>query len=218
MLERALSADVLAEERDLLADLATLAEATQGRSWAHEEVVARTKAYLARKHAFLESIHRAGAMGQALMQAHTRLLDHLLKVLFQLAEADFHARYTRLDHRLAIVAQGGFGRAEMAPQSDIDILFLHPYKVDSYVESITERILLVLWDSGLQVGSAVRTVADCARMALNDLTARTAIMDTRYVMGDRKLAEELRARVLKDVLSRDGTPSRAGPSSCWNPT
>jgi [protein-PII] uridylyltransferase len=203
MLERALSADVLAEERDLLADLAALAEVVQGRSWAHEEVVARTKGYLARKHAFLESIHRAGAMGQALMQAHTRLLDHLLQVLFQLAEADFHARYTRLDHRLAIVAQGGFGRAEMAPQSDVDVLFLHPYKVDSYVESITERILLVLWDSGLQVGSAVRTVADCARMATNDLTARTALMDTRYVTGDRKLAEELRARVLKDVLSRD---------------
>ncbi len=203
MQESALPAAAPLEESEVLAELAALEAPREESAFTHEEVVARTKTFLARKHAWLEAIHLAGAPGTALMQAHARLVDRLLAVLFALAEADFYARYTRLDHRLAVVAQGGYGRGEMAPFSDIDVLFLHPYKVDSYVESITERILLVLWDSGLQVGSAVRTVTDCVRMGMNDLTARTALMDTRYVTGDPGLAAELGARVAKDLAGRN---------------
>ncbi|OGP85507.1 MAG: [protein-PII] uridylyltransferase [Deltaproteobacteria bacterium RBG_13_65_10] len=192
------------EEREALAELAGLEEVREeGSAWAHADIVARTKAFLARKHEILEHMQRDGDSSRSLMDVHTRLLDALLQTLFRLAEADFYARYTHLDHRLAIVAQGGYGRCEMAPYSDVDILFLHPYKVDSYVESVTERILLVLWDSGVQVGSAVRTVADCVRLSANDLMARTALMDTRYVAGDRPLADELHARILRDVVGRN---------------
>ncbi|MDP3939497.1 MAG: [protein-PII] uridylyltransferase [Deltaproteobacteria bacterium] len=191
------------EEVEILSPLAELEQPPPGGSWAHEEVVARAKIFLERKDALLRRLHAELPLGGALMNANTRLIDTLLRTLMNVAEAGFRAKYTHLEGRLAIIAQGGYGRGKMAPYSDIDVLFLYSYKVDSYVESITEQVLLILWDVGLQVGSAVRTVADCVRMGEADLTIRTSLMDTRYVAGDPLLAAELETRIRKDVIGKN---------------
>lgn len=194
---------ILNQETGILEPLAEFENPPEGKVWPHEEIVVRTKEFLALKDKFLRRVHREEHLGSRLMDANTRLIDHLLRVLMNLAKISFYAKYTQLEGRLAIIAQGGYGRGKMAPFSDIDVLFLYPYKVDSYVESITERVLLILWDAGLQVGSAVRTVADCVRLAGADLTVRTAIMDTRFVAGDLALAGELQERIRKDVTSKN---------------
>ena len=93
--------------------------------------------------------------------------------------------------RMAVVATGGYGRGLLAPGSDIDLLFLLPYKQTAWGESVAEAILYCLWDMGLKVGHATRSVDECIRQAKADMTIRTAILEARYLLGDEKLFDEL---------------------------
>lgn len=105
--------------------------------------------------------------------------------------------------RMAIAAVGGYGRGMLAPGSDTDILFLLPYKQTAWGESVTEAILYILWDLGLKVGHATRSVEECLRQARADFTIRTSILEARYLVGDRPLFDELETRFDKELV--DGT-------------
>ena len=100
---------------------------------------------------------------------------------------------------MAVVATGGYGRGLMAPGSDIDLLFVLPYKQTAWGESIAESILYCLWDMGLKVGHATRSINECIRQAKADITIRTAVLESRFLLGDRKLFDELVTRFDKDV-------------------
>ncbi len=102
--------------------------------------------------------------------------------------------------RMAIVATGGYGRGLMAPGSDIDLLFLLPYKQTAWGEQIAEVILYCLWDMGLKVGHATRSIDDCIRLSKADMTIRTAILEARYLFGDRDLYDQLVTRFDKEVI------------------
>nr|WP_282569257.1 [protein-PII] uridylyltransferase [Aliiroseovarius sp. S1339] len=93
--------------------------------------------------------------------------------------------------RIALLAVGGYGRGEMAPQSDVDLLFLTPYKITPWAESVIESMLYMLWDLRLKVGHASRTIEDCLRLGREDFTIRTALLEQRPVCGDEELAQEL---------------------------
>ncbi|WP_316862237.1 [protein-PII] uridylyltransferase [uncultured Cohaesibacter sp.] len=101
---------------------------------------------------------------------------------------------------LAVIAVGGYGRATLAPHSDIDLLFLLPYKQTPWGESVVEYILYMLWDLGQKVGHATRTVTECIRLSRSDMTIRTALLEARFVDGEKKLFDELLVRFDKDVL------------------
>ncbi|MCW2235670.1 [protein-PII] uridylyltransferase [Azospirillum canadense] len=103
-----------------------------------------------------------------------------------------------------IAATGGYGRGELAPFSDIDLLFLLPYKRTPRVEQVVEYMLYILWDLGLKVGHAVRSVDECIRQSKADVTIRTAILEARYLWGPRKLYAELRRRYDKEVVAGTG--------------
>src|SRR3954468_15652118 len=96
--------------------------------------------------------------------------------------------------RLAVAATGGYGRGTMAPGSDVDLLFLLPYKQTAWSESVVEAMLYVLWDLKLKVGHATRSVDECVREAKADMTIRTALLEARYLFGTRILFEELVTR------------------------
>src|SRR5687767_15611764 len=101
---------------------------------------------------------------------------------------------------MTVVATGGYGRGLLAPGSDIDLLFLLPYKQTAWGESIAETILYCLWDLGLKVGYATRSVDESIRQARADMTIRTSILEARFLLGDRKLFDELIARFDKDIV------------------
>ena len=82
-------------------------------------------------------------------------------------------------------AVGGYGRGTLAPGSDIDLLFILPYKQTPWGEQVTEYILYMLWDLGQKVGHAVRSVEECLRMARADMTVRTATLEARFLTGDK---------------------------------
>src|SRR5207253_2387670 len=112
--------------------------------------------------------------------------------------------------RMAIVATGGYGRGVLAAGSDIDLLFLLPYKQTAWGESVAETILYCLWDMGLKVGHATRSISECIRAAKADMTIRTALLEARYLLGDRKLYDELIARFDKEVVQGTAAQFLAG--------
>ncbi|HWA89036.1 MAG TPA: [protein-PII] uridylyltransferase [Rhizomicrobium sp.] len=125
----------------------------------------------------------------------SEIQDRLIQVLYDFASKHFYyAQNPTAAEHLAVVATGGYGRGELAPSSDIDLLFVHPLKRNAWCESIVEFILHMLWDIGLKVGHAVRSQGECSRLAKADITIRTALLEARYVAGDRALFDELRKR------------------------
>lgn len=105
---------------------------------------------------------------------------------------------------MSVVAVGGYGRGTLAPGSDVDLLFLLPYKQTPWGEQIVEYILYMLWDLGLKVGHATRNVEECLRLSKSDMTIRTAILEARHVWGDTDLYEELVERFDTDVVAGTG--------------
>ena len=116
--------------------------------------------YLGRVRASLRARHEAGAGGLELVAVYADAVDHLVRFLFASASAHFMSRFARLNQQCTVVAQGGYGRGELNPGSDIDLLFLYPWKVNPYVETVAEVILYALWDAGLQVGNALRNIRE----------------------------------------------------------
>ncbi|CAK0753881.1 (Protein-PII) uridylyltransferase / (Protein-PII)-UMP uridylyl-removing enzyme [uncultured Gammaproteobacteria bacterium] len=103
-----------------------------------------------------------------------------------------------------IAATGGYGRGELAPFSDIDLLFLLPAKRTGRIEQVVEYMLYILWDLGIKVGHAVRSEEECLRMAKGDITIRTNLLESRLLWGSGKLLAGFRKRFVKEILSVDG--------------
>jgi [protein-PII] uridylyltransferase len=150
--------------------------------------------------------HAAGHNdGPGVLAATSFLMDQLLRVLFDLVnEHVFPAANPSMGEQIALVATGGYGRAELAPQSDIDLLFLLPYKQTPRGEQIVEYMLYLLWDLGLKVGHATRSVEECIRQADKDVTIRTALLEARYLWGEKALFETLRRDYAQRFLTGDG--------------
>ncbi|RXV62685.1 [protein-PII] uridylyltransferase [Roseovarius sp. A46] len=128
------------------------------------------------------------------------LTDSVVLAALDLATKTMHPLSNPTEsERVAVCAVGGYGRGEMAPFSDVDLLFLTPYKITPWAESVIESMLYILWDLRLKVGHASRTVRDCLRLGAQDFTIRTALLENRFLGGDAELAARLDSR-LRDEL------------------
>ena len=126
------------------------------------------------------------------IRAYAWLTDAVVRAVYDTATLHLHPLPNpTTGERLAVLAVGGYGRFEMAPYSDVDLLFLSPYKLTGWAESVIESMLYMLWDLRLKVGHSSRTVKDCLRLGREDLTIRTSLLETRAICGDRDLALEL---------------------------
>ena len=106
--------------------------------------------------------------------------------------------------RMTVTAVGGYGRGTLAPGSDIDLLFVLPYKNTPWTEQVVEWILYILWDMGLKVGHATRNVDECIRLSRSDMTIRTAILEARFLCGERALFDDLGGRFESAVVDSTG--------------
>ena len=188
------------------ADLADEIDALLGAVEGADQTVLlpRLKQWLDRHQARLRQQFEAGNDAEAVVFGRCRLIDALLRGLLDFA----HARVFRMANptageRLAVAAVGGYGRGELAPYSDVDLLFLHPYKRTPHIEQMIEFSLYRLWDLGLKVGQATRSVDDCVRLARGDLQICTSLLEARFLWGERT-----RLRRLPDPLRGRG---RRGP-------
>jgi [protein-PII] uridylyltransferase len=148
----------------------------------------------------LKTLHDGGAPGQVSVQAHARLMDGILQALFRLASTDAAAEGLAPTPAV-LVALGGYGRGELHPSSDIDLMVIYDGELSPYVQRLTQGILYTLWDLGLHVGHSLRSLVDCVAMARTDFPSRTSMQEARYLAGGRRLFHRFR-RVLADNVYR----------------
>ncbi|MGR3623425.1 [protein-PII] uridylyltransferase [Pseudophaeobacter sp.] len=151
-----------------------------------------------------EAFAKAPFSARALTQSYSYLTDGLVMSAFHVATTYLHpAGAPTSSERIALIAVGGYGRGEMAPASDVDLMFLTPYKITAWAESVIESMLYILWDLRLKVGHSSRTIKDCLRLGAEDYTIRTAMLEHRFLTGDAGLAQELDEKLRSDLFSRD---------------
>ncbi|MEW6596873.1 MAG: [protein-PII] uridylyltransferase [Pseudomonadota bacterium] len=146
-----------------------------------------------------------GAGGIETARLNSRVADEVITALYDFTTVHvFRARNPTEGERLALMAMGGYGRGALAPFSDVDLLFLRPYKQTPHVESVIEYMLYALWDLGFKVGHASRTIDDCVKLSRTDFTIRTALLETRLLAGDAELARDFKQRFRKEVMEGTG--------------
>ncbi len=129
--------------------------------------------------------------------------DELIRTIFDFVVTTLYRNSNPSSgERIALVAVGGYGRGTLAPGSDIDLLFLLPYKVTAWTESVVEAVLYLLWDLGQKVGHSTRSVEECIVQARGDMTIRTALLEARYILGDALLFEALRVQFDKQIVQK----------------
>ena len=140
--------------------------------------------------------------GEAAQVKLSQLMDVLIVGILDFsAEHLYPLANPTLGEEISVLAVGGYGRGELAPGSDIDLLFLYPYKPTPYLEQIAEFLLYKLWDLGLKVGQAVRSIDECIRLARNDLTVQTSILEARLIWGSKRLSDQLNSRFRNELVA-----------------
>lgn len=151
---------------------------------------------------FLRAAHQGGASGQQSVQAYASFMDGFLATLFRLA-VDDAKREGLPPTPLVLVALGGYGRGELHPLSDLDLLLIYDGEMGPFVQRATQGLLYALWDLGLQVGHAVRSLPDCLAMARTDFPSRTSMQQARFLVGDRRLFNRFRKVLAENVYQKD---------------
>jgi [protein-PII] uridylyltransferase len=144
--------------------------------------------------------HAEGASGQESVRTHARLMDDVIFSLTRLIASDA-GRAGLPPTPLVVMALGGYGRRELHPLSDVDLMVVYDGELSPYVQRMMQELLYSLWDLGLQVGHSLRSLDDCVAMARTDFPSRTSMQEARFLAGERRLFARFR-RVLRDNVYR----------------
>lgn len=147
--------------------------------------------------------HRQGALGIEVVKEMTSLGDVLIDQLYHWAEKACHETY-QADLPCALVALGGYGRRELNPASDIDLMFLHRTPINRSLHALIHFLVPLLWDVGFTVGHSVRSLQDCARIASEDLSSHTSMLEAHLLAGDKGLYDEMEAVLQRGLRRRRG--------------
>ncbi|QZH75963.1 MAG: [protein-PII] uridylyltransferase [Erythrobacter sp.] len=189
------------DRRALAASVAAIVEQ-------HGATAGRQRVVDALRHALAEGRKEIGTRlarhpGAGHEHAHSQafLIDQLIRVIHDhVIDHVYPAANRSSGERIALLAVGGYGRGEMAPYSDVDLAFITPHKPTSWCEQVIEAILYYLWDLNLQVGHSSRSLAEMVRMARGDLTIRTALLEGRYLWGDKGVYDMASAQFWNEVV------------------
>jgi len=143
----------------------------------------------------LKQLYQDGAPVEEIVLGRASLVDRLLTTLFE------HF-FVPISQPVALVAVGGYGRGELHPASDIDLMLLLQDEEDEKTQEAIEKFIMLLWDGGLEIGHSVRTLEECAAEAANDITVATNILESRLLFGDRALF--------------NGMQELTGPEQMWD--
>lgn len=158
------------------------------------------KDYLSDNEARLRQRHLTDRSGTQICKEYTGVIDALLKALFT-----YKSEKLKCFETAALIAIGGYGRGELNLRSDIDLMLLYKKRITPELEELTQKMLYVLWDTGLDLGFSIRSVDECMALAKDDLKTMTALLDTRYLHGDKPLFDELGADIRKKLFTKART-------------
>lgn len=165
------------------------------------ERLKRYKEYLREEEARVREVHDSGGGGCEVASLRSGVVDHLMQSLFETALVNHSSADS-----IALVANGGYGRALLNPGSDIDLLFLLPqpsHKLSKELKAVVEGILYPLFDLGFKVGHASRSIAECVKEARKDPVTRTSLFDDRLLSGDQRLFAKFKQRFRQDCIDKD---------------
>lgn len=174
-------------------------------SYPHDEI-AHYRRYIKSERNYLLKQHRSGTAGLIICRGQTRVLDHLIVHLYQSVKQIYERDSDEKAPVVAIVALGGYGRRELNPFSDIDLMFLHDGELTEgphehpFMKLLSEQLLYTLYDIPFKVGHSVRTLDECVEIANRDMVVKTSLIETRRIAGNRLLYAELQKRVLQECI------------------
>ncbi len=168
-----------------------------------KRVAEMLKAALVAGRAEVKQRFEGGASGTETVHALSFLVDQIIRTLYDFITAHvFPIANPTAGEVMALIAVGGYGRGELAPYSDVDLLFLTAYKRTPHTEQVVEYLLYTLWDLGLKVGQSTRSVEETIRQAETDFTIRTAVLEARYIWGDQGLFAQLKHRFDTELVRK----------------
>jgi [protein-PII] uridylyltransferase len=137
--------------------------------------------------------------------ANSYLVDQLIRLIHEFAITRVYpSSNPTTGEQMSLIATGGYGRAEVAPYSDVDLMFLFPYKLTAHSEQVVEYMLYTLWDLGLKVGHATRSVEEAIRLSKENMTIRTSLLEARWLQGDKDLFNRFKLRFNTEIVSSTG--------------
>ena len=167
----------------------------------------RYKAFLKVETHRVKLLHRAGGGGLKICHSRAAILDVLLRYLWEAAKSSLSEQARKEFPQLALVAIGGYGRAELNPHSDIDFMFLHSRQVAAgarplpHLSRIIDGLLYPLWDIGLKIGHSVRSLEDCVKVANSDMQSKTSLIEARLIAGDADLFQRFQKTLLSKCVA-----------------
>ncbi|MEL7302529.1 MAG: [protein-PII] uridylyltransferase, partial [Pseudomonadota bacterium] len=194
--------DIAAIDPDVLRERLTgfFRDAGGDHTAARPALLALFKEIIAESRAYAEVQLNESGDGRTCAAYLSDTMDHIISAVHDYASAHiYHQSADRTTERMAVMATGGYGRALLAPGSDIDLLFLLPQKKCPWGESVAEYVLYLLWDLGLKVGHATRTIDQCLKLSTADVTIRSALLDARFIHGDWQLSRDFNQAFWLDV-------------------
>src|SRR6266481_86516 len=167
------------------------------------EVLPLYKKFLKVEEHRLRLKHQAGGGGREICARRAELVDILLQYVFSAATAAAREN-GRAEVRLALFALGGYGRCELNPFSDIDVMLLHRQRdeISPHLEEMVNQVLYLLWDSGFKVGHSTRSIKEAIAQANRDMRTKTAMLESRFLAGDEELAGEFREQFRSKCVER----------------
>jgi len=169
------------------------------------EKLSRYKGFLKVETHRLKLLHRSGGSGSEICRGRATMLDALLRHLWETAKSSLSAQAQKEFPPLALVAIGGYGRGELNPHSDIDFMFLHDGQIAAgkplpYLSKLIDGVLYPLWDIGLKVGHAVRSIDDCVNVANADMQSKTSLIEARIIVGGEALFAKFQKRLVSKCV------------------
>jgi [protein-PII] uridylyltransferase len=169
------------------------------------KIVPVVRHYLHEARDYLAELHRITGSGRIVNETNSDLMDRLVRRLFALADENILAEGGEIEGGVCVVAVGGYARREMAIHSDVDLLVLYRNRLTPYVSAVAEHLQYWLWDAGVTVGCATRTIRDTVSLGREDATVRTAVLMARFLCGDgeffHEFAEAIRRELLPDTAA-----------------
>lgn len=205
-MEKILKPRTIIDRKKVLAELDKILGWSGYSSTTQPEIFAIFKATLERGRVEIQRRFEAGEQsGPQTVRAGAHLMDQLVRIIYEVASQHaFPIGVATKGDAMSVAATGGYGRGELAPHSDIDLMFVLPYKVTPRAEQVVEYMLYTLWDLGLKVGHATRAADEAVRLSREDITIRTSLLEARLITGDKQPFDAFEEAFRSDIVASTG--------------
>lgn len=170
-----------------------------------EQEKARYRSFIKVETHRLKILHRSGGGGIEVCRARAAMMDEMLRHLMDAIHGEAGMEFQRSAPTLALVAIGGYGRSELNPASDIDIMLLHNGEVTGgrarpYLATVIDTLIPMMWDVQLKPGHSVRNLTDCVEVANKDMQSKTSLIEARLIWGNSELFKLFQTRLVEKCV------------------